>query len=336
MAEPGRARPLVVLAVAACAALLGFAAWDALTPTPTLRTGARTVEIPPRLGLLGVARRLWDEGVIRSRPGFVLLATASGRARSLKAGEYLIPQDASALAVLGLLASGRVVQHAIVLPEGHTVAELARTLEAERLVTADDVLRVARDRAFLVGQGIEAESVEGYLFPDTYQVVRGMTSEEILGRMVTRMREQLAPAILEQIRARELSVHEALTLASIIEREAVDPSEMPVISAVFWNRMRRDMPLQADPTVQYAVGRVRERLTREDLQADSPYNTYRRLGLPPGPIASPGLAAIRAALNPAPVSYLYFVAADDRRHHFSTTLDDHNAAVARYRSFRPR
>jgi UPF0755 protein len=326
----------MLLVAAAVAAVVGLAAWDALTPTQTMRQGPRVVEILPYQGLLGIARRLREEGVVRSPLGFILLATAAGKARSLKAGEYQISRDASALVVLSLIASGRVIQHAVVLPEGHTVAQLARTLEAERLAAADDILRVARDRGFLLGLGIEAESVEGYLFPDTYQLVRGMTPEDILGRMAARLREQLSPPILEQIWARELSVHQTLTLASIIEREAVDASEMPLISAVFWNRLRRDMPLQADPTVQYAVGRERQRLTRDDLQADSPYNTYRRLGLPPGPIASPGLAAIRAALNPAPVDYLYFVAVDERRHHFSATLEDHNAAVARYRTSRPR
>jgi UPF0755 protein len=332
----GRARVALVLAGGLIAAALGLAVWDAVTPTATMRLGPRLVEIPPSQGLVPIARRLGEEGVIRSRLGFLVLAVATGKARSLKAGEYQIPRDANALSVLGLLASGRVVQHAVVLPEGHTVAQLARILEADRLAAAADVLRAARDRSFLLAQGIEAESVEGYLFPDTYQIVRGMTAEEILGRMAARLREQLSPPILEQIRARELSVHQVLTLASIIEREAVDVAEMPVISAVFWNRLHRDMPLQADPTVQYAVGRERQRLTREDLQADSPYNTYRRLGLPPGPIASPGLAAIRAALNPAPVNYLYFVAVDDRRHHFSATLEEHNAAVARYRTSRPR
>ncbi|HVQ78293.1 MAG TPA: endolytic transglycosylase MltG [Candidatus Binatia bacterium] len=328
-------RALVFLLGAAGLAAVGLGMWVLLTPTPIMRSGPRTIEIPLHQGVAGVARQLQDEGIVRSRLAFILLAAVTGKARSLKAGEYLVPRDESALGVLALLASGRVVQHHVVLPEGHSLAELARLLEAERLATVPEVLRAAHDPAFLLSQGIAAESVEGYLFPDTYQLVRGMKPEEILARMVGRMRERMSP-ILAEIRAREITVHAALTLASIIEREAVDPSEMPLISAVFWNRMRRDMPLQADPTVQYAVGRERQRLTREDLQADSPYNTYRRPGLPPGPIGNPGLAAIRAAISPAPVGYLYFVAADDRRHHFSTTLEEHNAAVARYRSNRPR
>src|SRR5262245_58672338 len=313
-------RALGVLIAAGLVARLGLVGWALFTPTATLQRSARTIDIPLHLGLAGVARRLQDEGVVRSRLAFIGLAAVTGKARSLKAGEYLVPRDSTALGVLSLLASGRVVQHQVVLPEGHSLSELARVLEAERLASAEDVLRVAQDPAFLRALGIAGESVEGYLFPDTYHFVRGMSPEEILGRMVSRMREQLSPALLEQISAQELTIHGALTLASIIEREAVDPSEMPLISAVFWNRMRRDMPLQADPTVQYAVGKERQRLTREDLQTDSPYNTYRRVGLPPGPIGNPGLAAIRAALNPAAVGYLYFVAIDDRRHHFSTSL----------------
>jgi len=224
----------------------------------------------------------------------------------------------------------------VVFPEGSTLAELARLLQVERLVAAEDILRVGKDAVFLKNLDIQADSVEGYLFPDTYQFVKGMTPEEILARMVARMREKISPELLAEARARDVNLHQVLTLASIIEKEAVETSEMPIISAVFWNRIRRDMPLQADPTVQYAVGKDRKRLTREDLQVDSPYNTYRRQGLPPGPIASPGRAAIAAAVRPARVNYLYFVALDDRFHTFSTNLADHNAAVARYRLARAR
>jgi UPF0755 protein len=251
--------------------------------------------------------------------------------RSLKAGDYEIARDASTWDIVGLLASGRVRQHAVLHPEGATVAELARAFEAERLAPAETVARVAGDRAFLDGQGIEGPSVEGYLFPDTYQFVRGMAAEEMLGRMVQRMRAKLTPEIRARANERGLSVHQLLTLASIIEREAVVKDEQRLISAVFWNRLKINMPLQADPTVQYAVAKERRALSRADLATDHPYNTYTRSGLPPGPIASPGLPAIEAALDPAPVKYLYFVARDDQRHHFSTTVEEHNAAVARYR-----
>jgi len=216
------------------------------------------------------------------------------------------------------------------------VSELARALESARLARADDVMRAAADRAFLDTQGIEGDSVEGYLFPDTYQFVRGMRVEEILGRMVQRMRAKLSADIAARAKAQRFTVHQLLTLASIVEREAAVPEERRVIAAVFRNRLELDMPLQADPTVQYAVRKERRALTRADLLVDHPYNTYRNVGLPPGPIASPGLGAVEATLDPAPVKYLYFVAlsVDDRRHHFSTTVEEHNAAVARYRASR--
>ncbi len=310
---------------------VGLEAWWVMTAAVGVRTGPGVVEIPPHLGLVAVARRLDDAGVVRSPLGFMLLALVRGTSRSLKAGEYEIPQGANSVTVLSLLEGGKVLQHNVLLREGGTLDELARLLAAEHLASVEDVLRVAHDRVFLRTLGIQSDSVEGYLFPDTYQFVKGMTPEEILARMVLRMRDQITPELLEQARALDLSVHQLLTLASIVEREAVDPKEMPLISAVFWNRLKRDIPLQADPTVQYAVGKEGRALTLADLQVDSPFNTYRRLGLPPAPIANPGRAAIEAAVRPAPVNYLYFVAVNDRRHHFSTSLAEHNAAVARYR-----
>ncbi|HEU5323299.1 MAG TPA: endolytic transglycosylase MltG [Methylomirabilota bacterium] len=323
-----RLRVFLTLGVAL---LLGAFAWAVLVPTATARQATLVVEVPAHAGVLDIARRLRESDVIRSETAFVALTLARGSMRRLKAGEYEIPRDASAWHVLGLLESGRVRQHAVLHPEGATVAELARALEAERLAPGAEVLRVAADRKFLDTLGVEGPSVEGYLFPDTYMFVRGLTVEEMLGRMVQRTRAKLPPDVVERAAARGLSLHQLLTLASIIEREAVEPSERRVISGVFWNRLRMDMPLQADPTVQYAAAKERRALTRADLLTDHPYNTYRRPGLPPGPISSPGLAAIEAAVDPAPVRYLYFVAVDERRHHFSTTVEEHNAAVARYR-----
>ena len=324
---------LVLLTVLVAAAAI---VWQLFVATPRVRAGAVIVEILAHEGVTGIARRLTDADAIRSPWAVVALAALRGSARSLKAGEYEIPRGATAVGVVKLLESGRVRQHTVLHPEGATVAELVRVLEAERLATPSEVMRVATDSAFLRGQGIEAESVEGYLFPDTYQFVRGMRPEEMLGRMIQRLRSRVTPAMLERAHARGVTLHQLLTLASIIEREAVAPEERPTISAVFWNRLKREMPLQADPTVQYAVGKERRALTRADLQADHPFNTYRRAGLPPGPIASPGLPAIEAALDPPPVSYLYFVAIDERRHHFSTTIEEHASAVARYRLTRGR
>jgi UPF0755 protein len=318
---------IVVLAVLAS----GAGIWLALSPAPAVRSGPLVVEIPAHEGVLAIAARLAGAGAIRSPYIFVAVTLGRGHVRRLKAGEYEIPRDASMLDVVDLLASGRVRQHVLLHPEGATVAELARALEADRLARAEDVVRAASDEQVRRALGISGPSLEGYLFPDTYQFVRGMSAEEILGRMVQRLRAKLTPELQERARARGLNVHQLLTLASIIEREAIDRDEQRLISAVFWNRLRLDMPLQADPTVQYAVAKERRALTRADLATDHPYNTYARRGLPPGPIASPGLGAIEAALDPAPVKYLYFVARDDRRHYFSTTVAEHNAAVVRYR-----
>jgi len=328
-------RRFVVLATVAVSAL-AWETWRVVTPAAALREGPLTVEIPAHGSALAVAGRLGEVGAIRSPTGFVALSVVRGSLRSLKAGEYEIPRGASTVDIVSLLEQGRVRQHPVLHPEGASVAELARTLEQARLASAADVVRVATDPGFLKSQGIEGPSAEGYLFPDTYYFVRGMSPEQMLGRMIQRMQGKLTPELRQHAQARQMTVHELLTLASIIEREAVAREERPVISAVFWNRLRLAMPLQADPTVQYAVGRERRALTRADLATDHPYNTYVRAGLPPGPIASPGLGAIEAALDPAPVKYLYFVKKDDQRHYFSTTIEEHKLAVVRYRMARTR
>ena len=312
----------------------GLLVWLVFTPGPALEAGPLVVDIPAHEGLLGIADRLADAGVVRSRAAFIALSAARGSVRRLKAGEYEVPRDASTIDVVGLLESGRVRQHIVLHPEGATISELARVMETARLAPADDVIRAAHDPEVLKTLGVNAPSLEGYLFPDTYQFVRGMSVEEMLGRMVQRTRSRLTAERLAKAKTLGLDAHGLLTLASIIEREAVDPDEQRLISAVFWNRLHLDMPLQADPTVQYAVAKERRTLTRADLATDNPYNTYVRRGLPPGPIASPGLPAIDATLDPAPVKYLYFVARDDRRHTFSTTMGEHNVAVSRYRMSR--
>ncbi|HTO11776.1 MAG TPA: endolytic transglycosylase MltG [Candidatus Binatia bacterium] len=329
-----RLRGLLVGVLLLLAGAAGVFGWLVLTPAPALQAGPLVVDIPAHEGLAGIADRLSQAGVVRSRAGFLGLVALKGSMRRLKAGEYEIPRDASTLDVLDLLESGRVRQHVILHPEGATVSELARLLETERLARAEDVMTAASSERLRLALGVEGPSLEGYLFPDTYQFVRGMSVDEMLTRMVQRMRGKLTPEVQARAKERGLSVHQLLTLASIIEREAVDPAEQRLISAVFWNRLRLDMPLQADPTVQYAVAKERRPLTRADLAREHPFNTYVHRGLPPGPIASPGAAAIEAALDPAPVKFLYFVARDDRRHYFSTSVAEHNAAVARYRQAR--
>src|SRR5678816_1821819 len=268
-----RLRSLVVAGLIPLAGV-SLLVWLVLTPAPALEAGPLVVDIPAHEGLLGIADRLADAGVVRSRAAFLALSAARGSVRRLKAGEYEVPRDASTIDVVGLLESGRVRQHTVLHPEGATLSELARVLESARLAPAEEVLRAAHDPAVLKTLGVEGPSLEGYLFPDTYQFVRGMSVEEVLGRMVQRTRSRLTAERLAKAKTLRLDAHRLLTLASIIEREAVDPDERRRISAVFWNRLNLDMPLQADPTVQYAVAKERRTLTRADLLTDHPYNTY--------------------------------------------------------------
>ena len=326
-----RQKAVIATALLVGTALVFLHAWWLVVPAPPIRSGAAVVEISPNHGVVAIAGDLAEAGVIRSRLGFLTLAALRGSVRALKAGEYEFPRGVNTLQILKFLEEGRVRQHLVRFPEGGTVRDLAEILEAEGLAQAADVLELSRDWYFLRALEIEAPSLEGYLFPDTYQFFKGQTVEQMLTQMVRRLREKLTDDILVHAESRGLTVHRLLTLASIIEREAVIDEDLRLISGVFWNRLKRGMPLQADPTVQYALGKERQALTRADLQVISPFNTYRAPGLPPGPIASPGRAAIRAALNPAKVKYLYFVSIDNRRHHFSVTLNEHNAAVARYR-----
>jgi UPF0755 protein len=334
---PGLLRGGLTAIAVVLLAFLAIEAGLAMAPSGPQDKGARTVEIPAAQGVLAIADLLAEQGIIRSRITFVGLAVLRGTARSLKAGEYEVPRGASLLAVLQLIESGRVKPHLLVVTEGATIREVARQMEAEGLATAETVLQIASSPLFTRRLGIEADSVEGYLFPDTYQVTKGMRVEEVLGRMVHRFRERIAtPEVIARAQAQELSLHQLVTLASIVEKEAVLAPERPIIARVFLNRLTRDMPLQADPTVAYAVGKEGRAPSRDDLQVDHPFNTYRYRGLPPGPIGSPGRAAIDAVLRPADVPYLYFVAIDDRAHYFSTTLTEHNEAVARYRQYRAR
>ena len=241
-----RLRSLVVAGLIPLAGV-SLLVWLVLTPAPALEAGPLVVDIPAHEGLLGIADRLADAGVVRSRAAFLALSAARGSVRRLKAGEYEVPRDASTIDVVELLESGRVRQHTVLHPEGATISELARVLESSRLAPADEVMRVANDPAILKSFGVEGPSVEGYLFPDTYQFVRGMSVEEMLGRMVQRTRSRLTAERLAKAKTLGLDAHKLLTLASIIEREAVDPDERRLISAVFWNRLNLDMPAAGRP-----------------------------------------------------------------------------------------
>lgn len=288
------------------------------------------VYIKPKTGVQDIAAILRDAGVIRSTWAFLALAYLQGSLKRLQSGEYEFHTGMSLLEILQRLEAGRVVTHQVTIPEGFTAEDIAKLLATERLADPERFLALAEDPALAARLNVSADRLEGYLFPDTYRLTRGMTEEEILRVMVARF-HQAIPADLDERAARlNLDPHKIVTLASLIEKEARLDSERPLVSAVFHNRLRLRMPLQSDPTAIYMVERPRGRITVADLQRKTPYNTYVVQGLPPGPIANPGRASLHAALHPASANFLYFVAKNDGSHHFSRTLEQHQEAVRMY------
>jgi UPF0755 protein len=214
----------------------------------------------------------------------------------------------------------------VTIPEGLTLKQIAGILKKEIQIDSTDFMRVAENRQFAQSMGISASDLEGYLFPDTYKLSWGMSSEKIAQMMVEQFKKTFTDSLLKRAQEINFSLLEVVTLASLIEAEAKDGKEREIISAVYHNRLKRGMLLQCDPTVIYGLPDVDRALVLEDLEIDSPYNTYKYPGLPPGPIGNPGKASLLAALYPAPVDYLYFVAKGDGTHVFSTTLEEHNRA----------
>jgi UPF0755 protein len=291
------------------------------------------VEVPAGAGPSAIGRRLAQAGVVRDELSFRTALWRSGQARRLQAGEYRFERPMSAREVIDKLARGDVFLRSITFPEGLTIRQMAEIYHREGFGPAADFVRAARTVSLIRDVDGEAQDLEGYLFPSTYALPRKATAEQLVDRMVTAFRDALAPELVERAATRGLSVRQLVALASLVEKETGKPEERPVIAAVYSNRLKVSMPMQADPTVIYAIeraGRYDGNLTREDLRFDSPYNTYRYPGLPPGPIASPGRASLEAAANPADVPYIFFVSRNDGSHIFSTTLDEHNKNVFEY------
>jgi UPF0755 protein len=288
------------------------------------------VEVAEGTTLATVAGQLAAAGVVSHPRYFVLLGRLMNAERAIQAGDYALQTGMRPHAVLGRLRSGQVIRIAVTIPEGYTAREISAHLQAQQLMSAELFLATASDPALIKQFAIPAASLEGYLFPSTYHVTRRTTSEELVRLMVGQFRDATRELDWSAAGARKLTPHQVVTLASIIEKEASRDDERPLIAAVFYNRLKRRMPLQSDPTVIYALAKFDGNLRKADLKVKSPYNTYRVYGLPPGPIANPGLASLKAALNPAPVNYLYFVSKNDGSHLFSATLAEHQKAVARY------
>lgn len=289
-----------------------------------------TVYIPRGAPFGQVVNLLDQNGLVRSRLFFRALGYFYNAPRQIKAGEYEFTRAMTPGEILKKLVDGDVKKHPVVVPEGFTVRKIAARLASERLAEEKEFLRLAGDGALLASLNIPAASAEGFLFPDTYAFDRGMDAAAILQKMAGQFRAKVSAELIAKASDQGFTLLQWVTLASIIEKETGLKSEMPLVAAVFRNRLKRKMPLQSDPTVIYGIEHFDGNLTRRHLERQNPYNTYLNRGLPPGPICSPGLDALQAALNPAPVTYLYFVSRNDGSHHFSETLPEHSRAVRKY------
>lgn len=295
--------------------------------------GPQSVIIPGHTGLLGIQRILAERGVVNDDPRFFLLALVTGRRGRLQAGEYLLPDRMTPRQILEILAAGRVYYRPVTIPEGADLNQIAGILDVGGWVDPVRFKQLCREPTLLRELGIDADSLEGYLFPDTYFLSHGRQDAAGIIRMMAAKGQEVFDEIVSSLPgASDLSRHEILTLASIIEKETGRDEERPLVAGVFINRLRKDMRLQADPTVIYGLQeQFHGVLSTRDLKEPSPYNTYINKGLPPGPICCPGRAAIVAVLQPAG-DYLFFVAKNDGTHQFSRTLAEHNKAVAAYRA----
>lgn len=328
----------IVLVLAALAA----GGWTYMTlerPYKGYDAAEQFVEIPTGTGTLSMGKRLADSGVIRSAHLFRLAVWMRGAGRRLQAGEYRFDRPMTPAEVVDKIARGDVYVRAITFREGLHIREMAALFESAGFGSAAEFVVAAKNAQLVNDLDPAARDLEGYLFPDTYTLQRRTTADQLVDRMVQRFRKTLTPELQSQAAGRGLSIRELVTLASLVEKETGKPEERPIVAGVYTNRLRIKMGLQCDPTVIYALmlaGRYDGDIRRDDLQIDSPYNTYRYSGLPPGPIAAPGEASLTAAARPADVPYLYFVSRNDGSHVFATTLEEHNRNVNQFQRRRSR
>lgn len=327
----GAALGLIVLG---CSGLTwGYFMSSAASPPGT----TKIIVIPENTTGAEIARMLADNGLIRSRLAFSLYVRLTGKDASLQAGTYSLNTGQSLPQIVDMLSTGRTLMVTFTIPEGFTLAQIADLLERQGLTDQETFYRVVSytrfSYSFLQGIPPSRQRLEGFLFPDTYRVPRGASTKHLVDIMLARFQKEIKSLNYETRAAQlGLTVREAVTIASLIEREAKLDRERYLISGVIHNRLARNMPLQIDATVVYAMGRQPNRgvVTYRDLAIDSPYNTYLHPGLPPGPISSPGRTSLLAAVSPAKTPYLYYVARPDGSHAFARTLDEHNAYKRQY------
>jgi UPF0755 protein len=333
-------RKLLWLILIAAVVAGGWFAWAIVTPVAP--AGQTCVMLRPGYSTRRIATELKNAGVIRSREAFILWHYYH-HGRSLKAGEYLFDKPSNIIDLQKRLRRGDVYFHTVVVPEGFTMFDIARAIEAAGLGSAEDFLKVAQnDTALIADIDPQAHTLEGYLFPDTYQFTRTMTMEEMAGAMVKQFREVAMQiglisnmvGIAGDPPGSNLSPHEVVTMASIVEKETAVPAERAEVASVYYNRLEKHIALDADPSIIYAelvAGTYQGALHHADMSFASSYNTYRHAGLPPGPIANPGRSSLEAAMHPAQTDFYYFVADAEGHHRFARTIEEHNKNVVAYR-----
>jgi UPF0755 protein len=322
---------LLVLSLAIL--LFSYAAIYLHTPSD-VKGPRKTIGIRRGMTFREVTHLLADEGIITGITRFVLLGQLSGAVREIKAGEFELSPDMTPLQVLDALTEGKVKQYKVAIPEGYTVFQIAEFLGSKGITNRDTFLERCSSPQYASSSGIGADSLEGFLFPDSYLFSKDLQPEDVIETMVKRFRQIYTPQYSERVRELGFSDYQILILASIIEKEAAISRERFLVSSVYHNRLRRNMRLYSCPTVIYGIKNFDGNLTKKDLERYTPYNTYLIRGLPPGPICNPGKEAIVAALYPTETEYLYFVSKNDGSHHFSPTLKEHNIAVRKYQKVR--
>lgn len=322
---------LVLLAIGAAA---GAGAWVIYSHTQEPFQGFPGLEvfvdIAPGTGSTGIGERLVAAGVVRDALTFRAAVWISGRARELKAGEYRFDHPITAAEVVSRIARGDVYKRLITFREGLTIAEMAQVFEERGFGSAAEFAAAAQNFSQIHDLDSAARDLEGYLFPETYALPRGTPASDLVAQMVANFKRAFDPTMRAAAEQLGLPARQAVTVAALVEKETASPDERPIVAAVYLNRLKNQMPMQADPTVVYAMmkaGKYHGNISKDDLQMDSPYNTYRYPGLPPGPIAAPGRASLEAVAHPAAVESLLFVSKNDGTHAFATTLAEHNKNV---------
>ncbi len=330
-------RKTVAIATVLAALSALCAAFLVLVPPSLVNREKIVFGVSNGMSLGQVAEKLDRESIVRSETAFALFAKISGEEKNILAGDFEISRTMNVPAVLKALTGGKAMKSCFTVPEGFTIDMIAALVEKKGFGNAERFSLAARDPAFAASLDIRADSFEGYLFPETYCASKGSNEKDIIALMIKEYRKVFDKNAAARAQSLGLSEHSVVILASIIEKETSSPRDMRLVSSVFHNRLKSGMPLQSCPTVIYALGDNYDgNLTAEDLQTNSPYNTYARNGLPPGPICNPGEAALSAAVYPAESEYLYFVSSGSGRTIFSSSLAEHNRAVAEHLADRAR